>query len=243
MTGQGMDAEGAGQADTARALRLAEIDTWIFDLDNTLYPASSGLFNQISQRMGAFVSRTLAIDLAAAHVVQKQLFLEHGTTMRGLMLLHGVDPHVFMEDVHDIDLTVLEPALLLDRALAALPGRKLIHTNASVPYAEKVLARLGVERHFSGIFDIAAAEWQPKPEPTGYETLRRRFGVDPARAAMVEDMAVNLRPAAEAGMTTLWVETPNTWASAVGHEAHIHHRTADLPTWLAGVVEAAAQRA
>jgi putative hydrolase of the HAD superfamily len=213
-----------------------EIDTWIFDLDNTLYAASSGVFDQISRRMTAYVARTLGIDADQALLVQKDLFRRYGTTMRGMMLLHDIDPHDYMSDVHDVDLSHLILHDVLDQALTALPGRKLVHTNASVRYAEDVLRRIGIDRHFEGIFDIAAADWLPKPENAGYEALRRRFNVDPTRSAMFEDMACNLKPAHEAGMMTVWVQTHNDWASDASFEAYIHHRTNDLPGWLAEFV-------
>ncbi len=208
------------------------IDTWIFDLDNTLYPASSGVFDQIGRRINAYVARALGLELEQAYLVQKDLFRRYGTTMRGMMVQHGIDPHDYMADVHDVDLSHLVAHEVLDRALAALPGRKLVHTNASVRYAEDVLRRLGIDRHFSGIFDIAAADWLPKPENAGYEALRRRFDVDPGRSAMFEDMACNLKPAFESGMMTVWVRTHNGWASDKDFEAYIHHRTDDLPMWL-----------
>jgi putative hydrolase of the HAD superfamily len=217
-----------------RASRVgAPIETWIFDLDNTLYPASSDLFPQISARMGGFIARRFDLDADAAGAMQKRLFRAHGTTLRGLMVEHGVDPHDFMAYVHDVDLSKLGPAAPLDAALAALPGRKLIHTNGSVDHAERVLDRLGLARHFEAVFDIVAADFVPKPERVGYETLIQRFGVRPARAAMVEDMARNLKPAAELGMLTLWVRTDNDWAvdGAVGD--WVHHRTNDLAGWLA----------
>ncbi|HVJ50980.1 MAG TPA: pyrimidine 5'-nucleotidase [Aliidongia sp.] len=210
-----------------------EIQTWIFDLDNTLYPASSDLFPQISARMGQFIGRRFDLDPEAARALQKQLFRRHGTTLRGLMVEHGVDPHEFMDYVHDIDLAALAPALALDAALAALPGRKLIHTNGSVAHAERVLAWLGLAAHFEGVFDIVAAEFVPKPEPAGYAALLRRYGIEPARAAMVEDMAVNLKPAAELGMLTLWVRTANDWAVEGSVESWVHHHTEDLAGWLA----------
>ncbi len=212
----------------------SDIDTWIFDLDNTLYPASSGVFDQIGKRINAYVARALTLDLEQAYIVQKDLFRRYGTTMRGLMMMHRIDPHDYMTYVHDVDLSHLLPNEVLDRALAALPGRKLVHTNASVPYAEQVMSRLGIDRHFSGIFDIAAADWLPKPEPAGYEILRRRFGVVPERSCMFEDMACNLKPAFEAGMMTVWVRTHNLWASDAQFEGYIHHRTDDLAVWLDG---------
>lgn len=210
-----------------------EIETWIFDLDNTLYPAASDLFSQISARMGGFIAQRFDLDVEAARALQKRLFRAHGTTMRGLMVEHGIDPLEFMAHVHDIDLSVLAPAAALDSALAALPGRKLIYTNGSVDHAERVVDRLGLAGHFEAVFDIVAGDFVPKPEPAGYAELIRRFGVTPTRAAMVEDMARNLKPAAELGMLTLWVRTGNDWAVDGSVEDWVHHHTEDLAGWLA----------
>lgn len=215
---------------------LADVSTWIFDLDNTLYPASASLGGQISRRMSEFVGDLLELPLDEAERVRKQLFRDHGTTLRGLMTVHGIDPADFLAYVHDIDLSELDPAVALDRALTALPGRKLIHTNASAGHAERILARLGLAGHFDGVFDIVAAEFRPKPDRAGYAALIRRHAVEPGRAAMVEDMARNLRPAAELGMATVWVRNPIDWASEGADEAWVHHATDDLAAWLGSAV-------
>jgi putative hydrolase of the HAD superfamily len=217
------------------ALILNEIETWIFDLDNTLYPADSDLFPQISARMGSFIAQRFALDGEAERMLQKQLFRTHGTTLRGLMVEHGVDPHEFMEFVHDIDLAALAPAEALSAALADLPGRKLVYTNGSRRHARRILDHLGLARHFAGIFDIADAGFVPKPDPEGYRALIARFGIEPARAAMVEDMAVNLAPAAALGMVTVLVETGNDWAGAGGAADWVEHRTGDLAVWLSSL--------
>jgi putative hydrolase of the HAD superfamily len=209
------------------------IDTWIFDLDNTLYPAGSNLFPQISARMGEFIAARFALDADAARAMRTRLFRAHGTTLRGLMIEHGVDPHEFMDYVHDVDLSGLTPAIALAAALAALPGRKLVHTNGSRRHAVRILDHLGLAGHVAGIFDIADAGFVPKPDPAGYRALIERFGVEPRRAAMVEDMAVNLAPAAELGMVTVLVRSANDWAAEGAEGAWVHHRIDDLAGWLA----------
>ncbi len=209
-----------------------DIDTWIFDLDNTLYPSTSNLFPQISARMGRFIADRFGLGDAAAHALQKQLFRSHGTTMRGLMLEHGVDPHLFMDFVHNIDLTSLGPAAELGAALDALPGQKLVFTNGSRRHAERVLAQLGLAGHFTGIFDIADADFIPKPHPAGYRTLLDRYGVAPERAAMVEDMARNLAPAAALGMVTVLVHNDSDWAQDGAEGDWVQYRTDDLAGWL-----------
>jgi putative hydrolase of the HAD superfamily len=215
--------------------RLRDAETWIFDLDNTLYPASIDLFGQIDERMRAFIADFLSLDLDAAYALQKQYFHHYGTSMRGLMDRHGMDPTAFLAHVHDIDVSVLPPSPLLDEALAALPGRKLVFTNASVAHAERVLRQLGVQHHFAHVFDIVAAEYRPKPEPEIYRHLVTRHGVDPLRAVMVEDMARNLAPAAALGMTTVWVRTDSEWSAMGADAGHVHHVVDDLPEWLTQV--------
>ena len=216
------------------ALNPAEIATWIFDLDNTLYPSTSDLFPQISARMGRYIQHRLDLDAAAARGLQKDLFQRHGTTLRGLMVEHAVDPHEFMNYVHDIDLAGLAPAPKLAAALAGLKSRKLVFTNGSHRHARRILDHLGLKDHIAGIFDIADAGFVPKPDPSGYHSLVERFGIEPSRAAMVEDMARNLEPAAALGMTTVLVQTENDWAKAGAEGDWIHHRTRDLAGFLAG---------
>jgi len=210
-----------------------EVEAWVFDLDNTLYPAGSNLFQQISTRMGEFIMTLLGLDADAAKRVQKRLFTQYGTTMRGLMTEHAIDPHEFMAHVHDIDLSIIAPAPALDVALAGLSGRKLVFTNGSVRHAERVLERLGIAHHFELLFDIAAADFLPKPDPTGYRRLVEHHGVVPARSAMVEDMARNLEPAAALGMLTLWVRSPLDWAKEGADQPYVHYQTDDLTQWLA----------
>lgn len=229
--------QGSGVA----SLPLSQVETWIFDLDNTLYPASCNLFAQIDQRMSSYIQAKFGASAEDAHTRQKALFREHGTTLRGLMLEHDVDPTEFLEFVHDIDLSPVPHSPLLADALLKLPGRKLIYTNGSTRHAENVLRHMGIRPHFAEIFDIVEASYIPKPDPRPYEEMIRRHGVDPARAAMVEDIARNLAPAAALGMTTVWVKSRSEWAQpdadGTGGIAdlppHIHHAVEDLAPWLA----------
>ncbi len=222
-----------------RGRALAEIETWIFDLDNTLYPASSRLFEQIGARMTRFICDRFGLEPEAAKALRKTYFREHGTTLRGLMTVNGVDPDEFLHDVHAIDLSVLAPDPLLSGALGALEGRKLVHTNASAGYARAVLERLGIAGHFAAILDIAAAGYEPKPLLCGYRELIRRHEVDPGRALMVEDMARNLVPAASLGMTTAWLKTPLEWGEEGAQGDEVHYVIEDLGLFLA---EAASRR-
>ena len=217
--------------------RRGAVSAWLFDLDNTLYPAGCRLFEQIERRMTDYICRRLGLDQAGAHQLRRRYWQAHGTTLRGLMTHHGVDSAEFLDFVHDIDLSVVAPAPRLDQALAALGGRKLVFTNGSLAHAERVLARLGVGHHFEAIFDIAAADFVPKPEPAAYQRLIARHGVEPDRAVMFDDIAINLRPAAELGMTTVWVPATGVAAPNRDHGRdrpgdHVDHIALDLTDWL-----------
>jgi putative hydrolase of the HAD superfamily len=218
-----------------KTLSTTAIQTWLFDLDNTLYPAASGLFHQIDRRMGQFIAAHLGVDALAARTRQKQLFRQHGTTLRGMMVEYGIAPQPYLDYVHDIDFSVLAAAPDLNAALARLPGRKLVFTNASVPYAQRVLDRLGIAGHFEAVFDIVAADFLPKPDARPYRQICARYGVDPTSAAMVEDMAVNLAPAHALGMGTVWVRPEPDLAPPDDSATYIHHTTDDLAGWLAGL--------
>jgi putative hydrolase of the HAD superfamily len=216
------------------------VQTWVFDLDNTLYPASSSLFPQIDQRMRRFIVDLLGLDDHAAHTLQKRYYREYGTTLSGLMQVNGVDPDHFLSYVHDIDHDVLMPDPRLDAALARLPGRKLIFTNGSERHAEAVLARLGIAHMFEGVFDIRAADYIPKPQPHGYRRLVERFDFDPTQALMVEDIHRNLRPAAGLGMRTLWIREEDHPDGPIPPQdvsdlSHVDYVTDDLAAWLDAV--------
>jgi putative hydrolase of the HAD superfamily len=217
---------------------LAHIDTWIFDLDNTLYPASANLFALIDARMTEFVADLLGLDPVAARRVQKDYFLDHGTTLAGLMAHHEIDPSAFLAYVHDIEMDVLEANAPLAVHLATLPGRKLVFTNGDKPYALKVLDRLGLGESFEAVHDIVAMDLTPKPAASAYAGLCAAFGIDPTRALFVEDMARNLKPAKAIGMTTVWVDN----GSEQHHDAdrdYVDYRTDDLTHWLETILEAA----
>lgn len=215
---------------------LDHIRTWIFDLDNTLYPAKANLFARIDARMTAFIADFLAVDAAAAHRIQKEYFLGHGTTLAGLMIEHDVDPHAFLAYVHDIEMDVLEEDAPLAAAIAQLPGRKLVFTNGDAPYALKVLDRLGLGGSFEAVHDIHAMDLKPKPAESAYAGLCAAYGIDPHAAVFVEDMARNLKPAKAIGMTTVWVDN----GSEQHHDAdrsYVDHHIHDLTAWLQTVSE------
>lgn len=211
---------------------LAHVESWIFDLDNSLYPARTDLFALIDIRMGEYIQRLLACDPVEARRVQKQHFLEHGTTLAGLMRSHGVDPREFLDFVHDVDLARLSADPELVRALDRLPGRKFVFTNADETYARRVLDRLGLANAFDGMHDIHAMDYVPKPDPRSYAAICRVHGIDPRRALFVDDMARNLAPAKALGMTTVWLDNGSEKG---GHDADldaIDHVVADLGPWL-----------
>ena len=216
---------------------FGHITDWIFDLDNCLYPASTGLFELIDERMGAYIERLLGVGPVEAKRVQKAHFHAHGTTLAGLMREHDVDPHQFLDEVHAIPLDRVSRDDRLAGGLARLPGRKLIFTNADEPYARRVLAALGIGEHFAELHDIHAAELRPKPDRHGYQLMLDRFGIDPARAAMVEDMAQNLKPAKELGMTTVWVDNGSERGNHGHHPDYIDLTITNVGEWLENMLD------
>ncbi|MEO1311358.1 MAG: pyrimidine 5'-nucleotidase [Pseudomonadota bacterium] len=229
---------------------FTHVEDWIFDLDNTLYPADCNLFAQIDHRMRTFIEERFDLAPADARTLQKRYYVEYGTTLAGLMKLHGCAPHDFMDYVHDIDLSPVDEHPELARRIADLPGRKHIFTNGSVKHAENVCAKLGLADHFETIFDIEAADFLPKPHRQTYERFVSRHGVEAPRAAMFEDIAVNLEAPHQLGMTTVLITSTAPWiedepvekrpaASAADH-AHVHHATDDLYRFLTAVRTAAA---
>jgi len=212
--------------------RLALIRNWVFDLDNTLYPASARLFDQMDVKMTAYVANALGVDLVEARRIQKAYFFDHGTTLAGLMAEHGIDPHHFLADVHDIEMDVLEQNAPLAAAIARLPGRKIIFTNADTPYATRVLDRLGLGESFEAIHDIHAMDLKPKPNASAYAGLCAAFDIDPAETLFVEDMARNLAPAKAIGMTTVWIDNGSEQAAAEQDRSFIDFTTPDLTAWL-----------
>ena len=211
---------------------LAHVESWIFDLDNSLYSPSLDLFALIDLRMGEYIQRLLGCDPLEARRVQKAHFLEHGTTLAGLMREHGVDPHDFLDFVHDIDLARLTADPDLVAALDRLPGRKFIFTNADEGHARRVLDRLGFANAFDGMHDIHAMAYVPKPNPAAYEVLCARHGIDPGRALFVDDMARNLVPAKALGMMTVWLDNGSEKG---GHDADlesIDYVAGSLGEWL-----------
>lgn len=211
---------------------LAHVRNWIFDLDNTLYPASADLFGLIDQRMTDFVADLLGLEWPEARRLQKDYFHQHGTTLSGLMADHGVDPHRFLDYVHDIEMDALEEDRRLVEAVARLPGRKLIFTNGDEAYARRVLAKLGLSESFEAIHDIHACAYQPKPQPDAYRSMAEAFGIAPEESLFVEDMARNLKPAKAIGMTTVWINNGSEQGREADDFAYVDFEVSDLGAWL-----------
>lgn len=213
------------------------IDTWVFDLDNTLYPASTNLFAQIDVRMKTYIAKLLDMTPDEAFKIQKQYYHKYGTSLRGLTLHHGIDPDAFIDYVHDIDHSVLAADPRLDAVLTALPGRKLIYTNGSAYHAESTVKSLGVAHHFADIFDIRASAYIPKPDPSGYAAMIAKHVVTPTKAVMFEDSHKNLGPAAALGMKTVWVKHEGMLLIEGEDLSHCHYETYDLLGWLTAITD------
>ena len=183
-----------------------KIKTWIFDLDNTLYSADSGIFQQVHILMGNFVSQHLNIELKEAKLLQKKYYKQHGTTLRGMMDNHGVDPDHFLTEVHKLDYSIVGPDKDLNQQLEKLEGRKIIYTNANRQHVDDVLKRLELTHMFKEIFDIKNANYIPKPEISPYQQIIKNFDIDTSCAIMFDDIAKNLVPAKNVGFTSVWVD-------------------------------------
>jgi putative hydrolase of the HAD superfamily len=222
---------------------FSHVDTWVFDLDNTLYPHHVNLWQQVDQRIGEFIGAYLKVSAEQARFIQKDYYRRYGTSMRGMMTEHGVSADDYLAYVHRIDHSPLQPNPAMGAAIAKLPGRKLILTNGSTDHAEAVLTRLGLLAHFEAVFDIIAAELEPKPAPQTYHKFLRDHAVDPTRAAMFEDLARNLVVPHELGMTTVLVVPDGTkevvrenWELEGRDAPHVDYVTDDLTGFLQGLV-------
>jgi putative hydrolase of the HAD superfamily len=207
---------------------LSYIDTWLFDLDNTLYPPEAELMSLIEQRMTRFVQRQTGLNHDDAYALQKRYLHEHGTTLAGLMAHHGVDPEAFLGEVHDVSMAGLAPDAELRAAIAGLPGRRLVFTNGDKAHADRVLRALHLDDLFEAVFHIARADYVPKPHPDTFRRMIHAHDIDPPRSVFVEDTARNLLPAYELGMTTVLVGP----SALQGDEPYVHHRTDNLTAFL-----------
>jgi putative hydrolase of the HAD superfamily len=221
---------------------FGHVETWVFDLDNTLYPHHLNLWQQVDVRIRDYIAGFLKVTHEEAFRLQKDYYKRYGTSMRGLMTEHGMKADDFLDFVHQIDHSPLEPNAALGDAIERLPGRKLILTNGTRRHADAVLARLELDRHFEGVFDIIAAELEPKPSRGTYERFLAAHGVDAAKAAMFEDLARNLAVPHTLGMTTVLVVPEHTrevfregWELEGRDAPHVDHVTDDLAKFLAAI--------
>lgn len=223
------------------------VDTWIFDLDNTLYPSRSDLFSQVDKRITDYISKALSLDRDEAHRIQKDYYRRYGTSLRGLMAEHDLDPHPFLDYVHDIDHSPLDPDPALGAVLAALPGRKYVFTNGSRGHAVNVTKRLGIEEQFEDMFGIVEADFTPKPAALPYNNLIERYGIAPDRSAMFEDIARNLEVPKALGMRTILVaDEPENgtdmswrgdWEQPDKTAPYVDHITTDVSGFLLGICD------
>lgn len=205
---------------------FSHVTHWVFDLDNTLYPPAARLFDQIEVKMTDYVMSALGVDRAQADYLRGHYWATYGTTLAGLMREHDVDPTPYLTEVHEISLDHLEPDATLADHIRALPGRRIVYTNGSAPYAERVLAARGLSGIFDGIYGVEHADYRPKPEAEAFEMVFAKDGVTPDKGAMFEDDPRNLAVPHALGMRTVHV-APDP------HEAdHIHHHTDDLTAFL-----------
>ena len=222
---------------------LSHIRDWVFDLDNTLYPAECDLFAEIDARMTDFVARFLRVSFDEARTLQKRYYAEHGTTLKGLMTLHGMAPDEFLHHVHEIDLSPLPVSTDLRSAITALPGRKFVYTNGSRRHAQRVTSYMNLADLFDGMFAIEDSEFHPKPDQRSYDAFCARFDVRPDQAILFEDMNRNLAPADAMGFATVLVTSTAEWADhepedarparkGDDHGEHIHYVTDDLTGFL-----------
>lgn len=206
-------------------------------MDNSLYPASANLFSQIDRKMETYVGRLLGLGAEEARLVQKRYFHEHGTTLRGLMLSHNVDPADFLAFVHDLDFSVLAKDQRMRAGLLALPGRRIVFTNGDAPYARRVLDAIGILDCFEAIHDVVAMDYRPKPDPHAYAGICATFGLDPEESLFADDMAHNLKPAKALGMRTLWINNGSERGDHGHHPDFIDFETPDLAQWLHEIPE------
>lgn len=206
--------------------KFSHITAWVFDLDNTLYPPRARLFDQIEQRMTRYVMTALNVDRAEADRMRRDYWRDYGTTLAGLMARHKLDPEPYLDAVHDIDLSHLEPAPALGDAIVTLSGRRIVYTNGSAPYARRVLAARGLSEVFDAVYGVEHARYRPKPEAQAFRTVFDTDGIDATQAAMFEDDARNLIAPHQMGMRTVHV------APDAAPADHIHHHTDDLTAFL-----------
>jgi len=221
-------------------MKLKEkINTWIFDLDNTLYSADSGIFQQVHKLMGEFIAKNLNMELSEAKKLQSKYYKQHGTTLRGMMDNHGVDPDHFLEEVHRLDYSIVGPNEKLNNELKSLKGRKIIYTNANKQHVVDVLQKINLSNFFDEVFDIKMANYIPKPEIKPYQQIIDLFNIDSKSSAMFDDIAKNLVPAKKVGFTPVWVDAgyENFSDDIKASKEYLDYQTRDLSLFLKDINE------
>ena len=211
---------------------LLNIKYWIFDLDNTLYSGQTKVFSEVDKKMSAFISKKMNVDLVKAKEIQKKYFYEYGTTLSGLMKQDSINPHDFLEFVHDIDISWLPKDLKLKEELLKIKEKKYIFTNGSHAHVENVTKQLGIDGLFDGVFDIVDANFIPKPNIDPYKKIIKKFNIDPRKSILIEDIAHNLEQAKNLGMKTCWLENEETFAKKDANKPYIDYRIKNLPSFL-----------
>jgi len=211
---------------------LLDIKYWIFDLDNTLYSGQTKVFAEVDKNMSAFISKKMNIDLVKAKEIQKKYFYEYGTTLSGLMKQDNIDPHDFLEFVHDIDISWLPKDIKLREELIKIKEKKYIFTNGSHAHVENVTKQLGINDLFDGAFDIVDANFIPKPHINAYKKIIEKFNLDPIKSILIEDIAHNLEQAKNLGMKTCWLENEEAFAKKDADKPYIDYKIKSLPSFL-----------
>jgi putative hydrolase of the HAD superfamily len=211
---------------------LKLIKFWLFDLDNTLYSGKTKVFEQIDKKMSKYISEKLNVDINEAKKIQKSYFYQYDTTLRGLVKNHKIDAEDFLDFVHDINIDFLKQDLDLAKELEKLDGKKIIFTNGSKKHAINITQKLGVDKHFDGIFDIVESDFIPKPSIQPYKKLIEKHKIDPNLCVFVEDIARNLKPAYEMGMKTVWIENEEPWAKKFSDSEFVNYKTNNLSEFL-----------
>ena len=211
---------------------LLDIKYWIFDLDNTLYSGQTNVFSEVDKKMSAFISKKMNVGLIEAKEIQKKYFYEYGTTLSGLMKQDGIDPHDFLEFVHDIDISWLPKDLKLREELIKIKEKKYIFTNGSHAHVENVTKQLGIDDLFDGAFDIVDAGFVPKPHIDPYKKIVNKFNLDPNKSILIEDIAHNLEEAKNLGMKTCWLENDESFEKKDADKAYLDYKIKSLTSFL-----------
>ena len=211
---------------------LLDIKYWIFDLDNTLYSGQTKVFSEVDKKMSTFISKKMNVDLVKAREIQKKYFYEYGTTLSGLMKQDDINPHDFLEFVHDIDISWLPKDLKLKEELLKIKEKKYIFTNGSHAHVENITKQLGIDGLFDGAFDIVDANFVPKPHIDPYKKIIEKFNIDPTKSILIEDIAHNLEQAKNLGMKTCWLENEEAFAKKDANKPYIDYKIKNLPSFL-----------